>query len=64
MWEKLYTASTQIGQGVVYFIFQELLNYPQVNKRKRLKKSIISIFEDIQFLIKQLFAAITPNQDI
>lgn len=64
MWEKLRIACSQVGQGVLYFILQQLLNYPQINKPKSFKKPVISIFADVQFLIKQLQAAITSNQDI
>ena len=64
MWQKLQVICLQVGQGVVYFILQELLNYPQNNKLKGFEKPVISIFTDIQFLIKRLQATITPNQNI
>lgn len=32
MWDKLTNICTEIGQGVVYSILQELLNYPKINK--------------------------------
>ena len=34
MWKKLRSACSQVGQGVVYFILKELLNYPRNNKPK------------------------------
>lgn len=64
MWEKLRAACAQVGQGVVYSILQELLNYPQINKPKGFEKPVMSIFADIRFLIKRLRAAITPNRAI
>lgn len=64
MWEKLRTACSQVGQGVVYSILQELLNYPQNTKPKGFEKPVMSIFADVRFLIKRLRAAITPNRDI
>lgn len=32
MWEKLRVIYLQVGQDVIYFILQELLNYPRINK--------------------------------
>lgn len=64
MWEKLRTACSQVGQGVVYSILQELLNYPRNTKPKGFEKSVMSIFADVRFLVKRLRSAITPNRDI
>lgn len=64
MWEKLRTACSQVGQGVVYSILQEILNYAQINKPKGFEKPVMSRFADVQFLVKRLQAAITPNRDI
>ena len=64
MWEKLRSACSQVGQGVVYSILQELLNYPRNNKPKGFEKSVMSRFADVQFLMKCLRSAITPNRDI
>lgn len=63
MWEKLRTACSQVGQGVVYSILQELLNYRNT-KPKGFEKSVMSIFADVCFLVKRLRSAITPNRDI
>lgn len=52
MWEKLYTLYLQIEQGVIYSIFQEILNYVQINKLKSVENLIMSRFADIRFLIK------------
>lgn len=54
MWEKLRTACSQVGQGVVYSILQELLNYPRNTKPKGFEKSVMSIFADVRFLVKRL----------
>lgn len=64
MWEKLCAACSQVGQGVVYSILQELLNYPRNNKSKGFKKPVMNIFADVCFLIKRLRAAIIPKWDI
>lgn len=55
---------SQVSQSVVYSILQVLLNHLQINKLKGNKKSVISIFANMHFLIKQLQVAITPNHDI
>lgn len=47
MWEKLRTACSQVGQGFVYSILQELLNYPRINKSKGFAKPVMSIFADV-----------------
>lgn len=44
-WEKLRTVCSQVGQGVVYSILQELLNYPRNTKPKGFEKSVMSIFQ-------------------
>lgn len=64
MWEKLCIVCLQVGQRVVYFIFQELLNHFCNIKPKKFEKSVISIFANIQFLIKWLQLAIIQNGDI
>lgn len=64
MWRKLRTACSQVGQGVVYSILQELLSYPRNNKPKGFEKPVRSVFANVRFLIKRLRAAITPDRDI
>lgn len=64
MWEELRFACSQIGQSVIHSILQKYLNYPRNIKPKRFKKSVISWFADVYFLIKRLWSAITPNCDI
>lgn len=64
MWEKLYSAYSQVSQGVVYLILQELLNYLHNTKPKRFEKSVISQFIDICFLVKLLQLTITLNHNI
>ena len=41
MWNKLTNIYTEIGQQVVYLIFQKLLNYPKINKPKEYDKPIM-----------------------
>ena len=48
----------------MYLILQELQNYPRSNKTKGFEMLVMSIFADVRFLIKQLQAAITLEQDI
>ena len=64
MREKLFAACSQVGQGVVYSILQEFLNYLQNNKSNGFEKLVMSIFADVQFLIKHLRVVIIPNRDI
>ena len=54
MWAKLKSVCSQVGQGVVYSILQELLNYPKINKPKGYEKSITSVFADVRILTKRL----------
>lgn len=64
MWEKICTTCSEIGQSIVYSILQEILNYAQINKPQGFEKPVMSRFADVQFLVKRLQAAITPNKDI
>ena len=64
MWAKLQSVCSHVGQGVVYSIFQELFNYPKVNKPKGYEKTIMSVFADVRMLTKRLRAALTPNRNI
>lgn len=47
IWEEFYTAYSQLGQKVVYFILQELLNYLYTNKPKRFEKSVVNRFANV-----------------
>lgn len=64
MWDKLRNVYTKVGQRVVYLIFQELFNYPKVNKAKRYNKSVIQIFAEVQYPYKRLRIAITSGHDL
>lgn len=64
MWEKLRAVCSQIGTGVVYFIVQELLTYPKINKSNRFDKSVTSVFSKVRVLVKRLQVAVTLNRDI
>ena len=63
IWDKLTSICTKIGQGVVYSILQELLNYPKINKPKGYDKPVIQIFAEVRHLCKCLRIAMTPGQD-
>ena len=54
MWDKPISICTKIGQGVVYSIFQELLNYPKINKPKGYNKPVMQIFAEVHYLCKRL----------
>ena len=64
MWDKLKSICTEIGQGVVYSILQELLYYPKITKPKRYEKPVMEIFAEVRYLCKQLRTAITPGRDL
>lgn len=64
MWTKLKSICTEVGQGVVYSILQELLNYPKINKPKGYDKPVMQIFAKIRYLCELLRTAMTPNRDL
>ena len=41
MWDKLKSICTEVGQGVVYLILQELLHYPKITKPKGYEKPVM-----------------------
>lgn len=49
IYNKLKNICIKIGQRVVYFIFQKLLNYPKINKPNRYDKLAMQIFAEIQY---------------
>ena len=49
MLKKIYS---EVGQDVVYFVLQEILNYPHIYKPKEYNKSILEIFIGVRFLCK------------
>ena len=64
MWEKLKSVCTEVGQGVVYLILQELFDYPSNNKPKRYDKLVMQVFAKVKYLCKRLRSAITPGRDL
>ena len=64
MWDKLKSICSEIGQGVVYSILQELFNYPKINKPKRYNKPVMQIFTKVRYLCKRLHTAMTPSRDL
>lgn len=64
MWDKLTNICTEIGQGVIYSIFQEFFNYPKINKPKGYDKPAMQIFAEIQYLYKHCQTTMTPEQDL
>lgn len=63
MWNKLRSICSEIGQGVVYSILQELFNYPKINKPKGYDKPVMQIFAEVRYLCKRLRTAMTPGRD-
>lgn len=63
MWERLRNICTEVGQGVVYSILQELLHYPAANKPKGYEKPVVEIFAEVRYLCKRLKAAMTKGRD-
>lgn len=64
MWDKLKSIYTEVGQGVVYSILQELFHYPSITKPKGYEKSVMQIFAEVRYLYKRLRTAMTPNRDL
>ncbi len=64
MWDKLKSVCTEVGQGVVDSILQELLHYPKITKPKGYEKPVMQIFAEVKYLCKCLRTAMTPNRDL
>ncbi|SLM37521.1 hypothetical protein LPUS_07382 [Lasallia pustulata] len=63
IWDKLKTTCSQVGQGVVYAILNELFGYAAANKSKGYTKSVNTIFGDVGSLIKRLKSAVQEDRD-
>ena len=63
-WETLRRVCSQIGQGVVYSILKELLNYPRVVKPLGYEKRANTIFAEVKQLVQRLQSAVTEHQTI
>ena len=64
IWDKLKSIYTEVGQGVVYSILQELFHYPKITKPKGYEKPVIQIFVEVKYLCKRLHLAMTPGRDL
>ncbi|KAA6406876.1 MAG: hypothetical protein FRX48_09374 [Lasallia pustulata] len=64
IWDKLKTTCSQVGQGVVYAILNELFGYAAANKSKGYTKPVNAIFGDVGSLIKRLKSAVREDRDI
>ena len=60
-WETLQRVCSQVGQGVVYSILKELLNYPRVVKPFGYKKKATTIFAEVKQLMQRLQSAVTEH---
>ena len=63
-WETLRRVCSQVGQGVVYSILKELLNYPCVAKPLGYEKKSTAIFAEVKHLVQRLQAAVTEHRTI
>lgn len=64
MWDKLKSICTEVGQGVVHSILQELLHYPKITRPKGYEKPVMQIFAEVKYLCKRLRTAMIPNRDL
>ena len=58
IWDKLRTTCLQVSQEVIYTILNKLFRYTAANKVKGYIKSVNTIFEDVESLIKRLKSAV------
>lgn len=63
-WETLRRVCLQVGQGVVYSILKELLNYPRVAKPLGYEKKATTIFAEVKQLVQRLQSAVTELRKI
>ena len=63
-WETLRRVCSQVGQGVVYSILKELLNYPRVAKPLGYEKKATTIFAKVKQLVQRLQSAVTEQRTI
>lgn len=63
-WETPRRVCSQAGQGVVYSILKELLNYPRVAKSLGYEKKATAIFAEVKHLIQRLQGAVTEHRTI
>lgn len=63
IWERIRNICTEVGQGVVCSIVQELLHYSAANKPKGYEKPVVEIFAEVRYLCKRLKAAMTEGRD-
>lgn len=63
MWDILTKICLEVGQGMVYSVLQNILNYPRVKKPKRCDKSAIEIFVEVRFFSKRLKAVMIARRN-
>ena len=63
-WETLQKVCSQVGQGVVYSILKELLNYPRVVKPLGYEKKATTILAEVKQLVQRLQSAVTEHYTI
>ena len=63
-WETFRRVCSQVGQGVVYSILKELLNYPRVAKPLGYEKKATTIFAKVKQLVQRLQSAVTEQRSI
>lgn len=64
MWDILKRICSEVGQGVIYLVPQEILNYSRIHKPKRYDKPVVKIFTEVRFLHKRLNAVMTIRHNL
>ena len=64
VWDKFKKSCLKVDQDVVYFVLQEILNYPCIQKPKRYDKSTLEIFAKVRFFYKQLKVVMTAKRNL
>lgn len=64
IWNKLKNICTEVGQGLVYLILQDLLNYPKITKLKGYEKPVMQLFAKVKYPYKCLCSATTLGRDL
>ena len=63
-WNTLQKVCSQVGQGVVYSILKELLNYPYIVKLLGYEKKATTIFAEVKQLVQRFQSTLTQHRTI
>jgi len=64
LWNKLKDSCNKKGQGVVYAILQEMLNYPKITKPKGYDKAVIQSCAEVKTLARRLRDSIAEGKNV